>query len=163
MDIEKMDAVVRQYSYALEFTLTEANFTKATADVWQLDLAKTFQYHLRYGEANRAGRTLYRMARGFDLATDCWVSESAAEKVVPLRQIPRYDWAFNQLFPDPNHPFDFLVLNAGRKIQNFELAVGNTSYLFWIQVSTKFLVCYGVGVIIFGMFWESKKPSKKKE
>lgn len=165
MDIEKMDSVVRQYSYALRFQLNRADFTAKDANTWQLNLSKTFQYHLRYGEANHAGRTLYKLARGFDVATDCWTSDHAATNIQNVRQIPRYNWALTTVFPQPSARLDFLVLNGHTNVQNFPLPVGNTNHVYWVQMSTKFLICYGITVLVFAMFWGPSKaravPTKK--
>lgn len=165
MDIEKMDAVARQYTYVMEFNLDARNFTKITNNgglQWQLNIEKSIPYHLRYGEANRAGRVLYRLYRAFDVASDCWRQPEQQQQILQLRENVRYSWAFDRSFADAKNDFAFAVLDGQNLVQNFMLPVGNTEWTKWIQMSTKGLILYGMVVTLLAIFLDFKKPAVKK-
>lgn len=162
MDIEKMDSETQQFPFYMELKLTPSDFelvSENNQNLWQFSFSKQLNFHLRYGEANRMGSTLFKLSQSFDFATNCFQENLAEKSRLDLMLIPRYKWALESLFE--NNPFSFFVLNRDRKVQNFVIPVGNTSYNFWIQLSTKALACYGVTVIMMALFFKPEKPKQK--
>lgn len=157
MDIEKMDSESPQYTFYMKFVLGSDDYKiePLNGDVFiNVNISKTLNYHLRYGQSNRAGKTLYKLPQSFDIVTNCFVKNFDEESLKLLINVPRYKWAFETIFREEK--FSFFSLNQDRKVQNFVLPVGNTDLTFLIQVTTIILASYGMVVILFAVFFQSK-------
>jgi hypothetical protein len=152
MDIEKMNSKAKQYYYALLFPINGSN-TVALDGKINIRVQADFPFHLRYGEANHAGRVLYKLPQTFDIATNCILNEDTEaekERINNLRKIPRYNWVFNHSFKD--EPIQFFNLVSGAKVQNFVVFAGHTDYKTIVKASTLVAVLYGMLVILYAMY-----------
>ena len=161
MDIEKMNQKAKQYSYAIDFKLNPSN-TALEENLTKINLTIELQYHLRYGEANNIGNTLYKLAQTFDIASNCIKANSDTNTnayYTGLMEVPRYRWILNQLFPEGN--YNFFLLNENAKVQSFVLPVGNTNYGKIVKLSTIGIFLYGMTIIFFAMV-TTRLSAKKK-